>query len=81
MVSTLCGDACETPVLIVDLLFWLGYFNSTMNPIIYAYFNRDFRNAFKDTLRNIYTCGRAEPMRKPAPDWTHLEVNGMHAKV
>lgn len=32
------------------LSFSLGYFNSTLNPIIYAYFNRDFRKAFRKTL-------------------------------
>lgn len=38
----------------VALLFWIGYFNSTLNPIIYAYFNRDFREAFKNTLECIF---------------------------
>ncbi|VEN62729.1 unnamed protein product, partial [Callosobruchus maculatus] len=35
----------------VAVVFWIGYFNSTLNPIIYAYFNRDFREAFKNTLQ------------------------------
>ena len=54
--STICGSNCNTPKLIVDLLFWVGYLNSAMNPIIYAYFNREFREAFKETLRNIFCC-------------------------
>lgn len=35
-------------------MFWVGYFNSTLNPIIYAYFNRDFREAFKNTLECLF---------------------------
>lgn len=47
---TLC-DSCKTPRIVVGILFWIGYFNSALNPIIYAYFNRDFRAAFKKTLK------------------------------
>jgi len=51
LVTTLCGDSCPYPPLLGSMLFWLGYFNSCLNPIIYAYFNRDFRSAFKKLLR------------------------------
>jgi hypothetical protein len=53
VVTTLCGDACPYPPTLGSALFWLGYFNSTLNPIIYAYFNRDFRSAFRKLLK----CG------------------------
>ncbi|XP_037913035.1 octopamine receptor beta-1R-like isoform X2 [Hermetia illucens] len=49
--SSLC-DECETPKIVVGILFWIGYFNSALNPIIYAYFNREFRAAFKKTLKS-----------------------------
>ncbi|KAH8306280.1 hypothetical protein KR018_005879 [Drosophila ironensis] len=52
IVSSLC-DSCITPRLLVGILFWIGYFNSALNPIIYAYFNRDFRAAFKKTLKSL----------------------------
>lgn len=51
---TMCGDACPCPDLVVDLLFWIGYLNSSLNPVIYAYFNREFRQAFKETLQAIF---------------------------
>nr|APC23841.1 octopamine receptor 2 [Platynereis dumerilii] len=41
----------ETPDVVISTLFWVGYFNSALNPIIYAFFNRDFRNAFRRLLR------------------------------
>ncbi|KAF2349426.1 G protein-coupled receptor rhodopsin-like [Trinorchestia longiramus] len=58
LLSALCGAPCEVPELVVSTLFWIGYFNSTLNPIIYAYFNRDFRKAFRKTLKHYYAvCG------------------------
>lgn len=38
----------------VILVFWIGYFNSSLNPMIYAYFNRDFREAFKSILNKVF---------------------------
>lgn len=32
------------------VIFWLGYFNSAVNPILYSIFNRDFREAFHKLL-------------------------------
>nr|CAH7762062.1 unnamed protein product [Callosobruchus chinensis] len=37
----------------VSICLWLGYFNSTLNPIIYTIFSPEFRHAFKKIL-----CGR-----------------------
>lgn len=50
--TNVCGpERCKHPPIVTDVLFWIGYFNSTMNPIIYAFFNREFRNAFRRLLR------------------------------
>ncbi|XP_065226482.1 octopamine receptor beta-3R-like [Planococcus citri] len=56
MISTLCGPACHCPDSVVTIVFWIGYFNSALNPLIYAYFNRDFRDAFKNTLLCFFPC-------------------------
>ncbi|XP_076294478.1 octopamine receptor beta-1R isoform X4 [Lasioglossum baleicum] len=56
LTTSLCGEACYCPDTVVTVLFWIGYFNSALNPLIYAYFNRDFREAFKDTLKSALPC-------------------------
>jgi hypothetical protein len=55
VITTLCGDACPCPEIVVSILFWIGYTNSALNPLIYAYFNRDFREAFKNTLQCTFS--------------------------
>ncbi|KZS13434.1 Histamine H3 receptor [Daphnia magna] len=35
----------------VSFFLWLGYFNSTLNPILYTIFSPEFRNAFQKLLR------------------------------
>ncbi|KAK9501382.1 hypothetical protein O3M35_012117 [Rhynocoris fuscipes] len=69
VIATICGEACPTPDIVVAILFWIGYFNSTLNPIIYAYFNRDFREAFKNTIQ----CALCS-FRRPPSDLESLEV-------
>lgn len=33
-----------------DILFWIGYFNSAINPFLYNFTNRDFQKAFRQLL-------------------------------
>lgn len=54
VITSLCGDDCPCSDVLVTILFWIGYFNSMLNPLIYAYFNRDFRDAFKNTLECVF---------------------------
>jgi len=63
--DALCGELCpETPPVVVSVLFWIGYVNSALNPLIYALFNRDFRHAFQRTLADCRCC------RPPTDDET-----------
>lgn len=59
VVMPICADECQISPAIISLFLWLGYFNSTLNPIIYTIFNQDFRNAFTRIL-----CGRRNSNRR-----------------
>lgn len=54
-----CAEDCAISPIIISLFLWLGYFNSTLNPILYTIFNQDFRNAFTRIL-----CGRRNSVRR-----------------
>ncbi|XP_026469965.1 octopamine receptor Oamb-like [Ctenocephalides felis] len=56
VIRAFCPD-CIHPVLF-SVLFWLGYCNSAINPLIYALFSKDFRYAFKRIIcRYCFCCG------------------------
>jgi len=50
---------CEVNPHLISFFLWLGYLNSTLNPIIYTIFSPEFRNAFKRIL-----CGRKASIRR-----------------
>ncbi|XP_022918196.2 5-hydroxytryptamine receptor-like isoform X1 [Onthophagus taurus] len=51
-VLALASPMCEGCInsYIMSFFLWLGYFNSTLNPVIYTIFNPEFRQAFKRIL-------------------------------
>lgn len=57
LVLPLCGDTCSLPDKIASLFLWLGYFNSTLNPVIYTIFSPEFRQAFKRILFGSHRTG------------------------
>ena len=60
LLKPLCQN-CFTNEIVYDVVLWLGYFNSACNPVIYTFFNKDFRAAF----RKICMC-------KSTPSPTYL---------
>ncbi|KAK6043289.1 7 transmembrane receptor [Cooperia oncophora] len=48
--SLLYGLELQTNDVVWSVLFWLGYLNSALNPVIYTVFNREFRTCFKRLL-------------------------------
>ncbi|KFO27721.1 5-hydroxytryptamine receptor 1A [Fukomys damarensis] len=51
LVLPFCESSCHMPTLLGAVINWLGYSNSLLNPVIYAYFNKDFQNAFKKIIK------------------------------
>lgn len=49
LMEPLCKD-CQLHPALVAVVLWLGYCNSALNPIIYTFFNKDFRFAFKKMI-------------------------------
>ncbi|XP_076145784.1 alpha-2 adrenergic receptor-like [Alosa pseudoharengus] len=45
-----CREACHIPEPLFKFFFWIGYCNSSLNPVIYTIFNQDFRMAFQKIL-------------------------------
>lgn len=58
---------CEcVPATLFDAITWLGYCNSTMNPIIYPLFMRDFKRALGRLLPCCSSSAGRSP-RRPSP--------------
>ncbi|KAL1023926.1 hypothetical protein UPYG_G00049090 [Umbra pygmaea] len=45
-----CRAPCKVPETLFKFFFWIGYVNSSLNPVIYTIFNQDFRRAFQKIL-------------------------------
>ncbi|XP_077992094.1 histamine H2 receptor-like [Glandiceps talaboti] len=57
---------CPLNLILQAVLTWLGYANSFLNPLIYAFFYRDFRKSFERILR-MQTC-KSRNMAKQLDD-------------
>lgn len=60
VLEALCS-ACHIPPWLFKIMFWLGYCNSMMNPIIYSCASRDFKRAFLRILRCRQCCDGVRP--------------------
>lgn len=49
LVMPIC-ESCVISDYLASFFLWLGYFNSTLNPVIYTIFSPDFRQAFARIL-------------------------------
>lgn len=48
--ESVCWGRCGISDALFNFFFWIGYCNSSLNPVIYTVFNRDFRKAFRKLL-------------------------------
>ncbi|KAL3831559.1 hypothetical protein ACJMK2_023298 [Sinanodonta woodiana] len=49
-----CGSNCHFPDAIYSVTLWLGYINSSLNPVIYTIFNPSFRKSFQKIIYGRY---------------------------
>ncbi|GAA6107229.1 5-hydroxytryptamine receptor 6 [Tachysurus ichikawai] len=64
-ITNMAQAVCEcVPPSLFDAITWLGYCNSTMNPIIYPLFMRDFKRALG---RLLPCCCSSHIRRRPSP--------------
>ncbi|TRY95681.1 hypothetical protein DNTS_026208 [Danionella cerebrum] len=63
-ITNMAQAVCEcVPPSFFDAITWLGYCNSTMNPIIYPMFMRDFKRAL---ARLVPCCMSSQAPRRPS---------------
>lgn len=55
IVRSLISDPSAIDDYVMDLFIWLGYVNSSLNPIIYLIVNVNFRNSFKEVFQ-LFGC-------------------------
>ncbi|XP_061118058.1 alpha-1A adrenergic receptor-like [Conger conger] len=53
---------------VFKITFWLGYFNSCINPVIYPCFSQEFKRAFLDILRVHCLSRKARVPPQPHPE-------------
>uniref|UniRef100_A0A8K9UGQ3 G-protein coupled receptors family 1 profile domain-containing protein n=1 Tax=Oncorhynchus mykiss TaxID=8022 RepID=A0A8K9UGQ3_ONCMY len=64
-ITNMAQAVCEcVPPALFDAITWLGYCNSTMNPIIYPLFMRDFKRA----LGRLLPCCSTRSPHRPSPE-------------
>nr|CAD7464038.1 unnamed protein product [Timema tahoe] len=76
-------SSCDLAGMPFNFAFWLGYFNSCINPFIYACTSRELRRAFHGTICGRHRSLRRQPTslfyRPRAPSLTsNISVNVVH---
>ncbi|XP_069139154.1 probable G-protein coupled receptor No18 [Argopecten irradians] len=74
VIRPFCGaqeQYCSIPPWLGSVFVWLGYFNSFLNPLIYARFNREFRTPFKEIL-----CFRCKGINSRIRSESYVEQYG-----
>ena len=75
VIRAFCSNCINSTVF--SVIFWLGYCNSAVNPMIYALFSKDFRFAFKLIICRCFCGGanrRTPSMSRRGSDMSHVKV-------
>ncbi|XP_018611824.2 alpha-1A adrenergic receptor-like [Scleropages formosus] len=65
------NSSLRAPKPLFSVIFWLGYFNSCLNPIIYPCYSREFKLAFIRILK-------CQCQRKKRPGWRSYNYRSSH---
>ncbi|KAL4631307.1 alpha-1A adrenergic receptor-like [Arapaima gigas] len=65
------NSSLRAPKPLFSVIFWLGYFNSCLNPIIYPCYSREFKLAFIRILK-------CQCRRKKHPGWKAYNYRSSH---
>ncbi|XP_042663942.1 neuropeptide FF receptor 1 [Tyto alba] len=63
------GQLRLVTVYVFPFAHWLAFFNSSANPIIYGYFNENFRRGFQEAFRAPF-CSPHRPRHRPRGPYT-----------
>lgn len=62
--SFICTESILHNQILEDILFWIGYSSSMINPFLYNFTNQEFRKAFRSLLK-IQSKNFNSPKKKP----------------
>ncbi|XP_028322781.1 histamine receptor H2b [Gouania willdenowi] len=74
-------EKTNPPNTLHSVVLWLGYFNSTLNPILYPALNRDFRKAYGELLRFRNTFRGKRKLSRTSLDKRLTVTNGHKVKI
>ncbi|KAL9899533.1 octopamine receptor in mushroom bodies isoform 2-T2 [Glossina fuscipes fuscipes] len=77
IIRSFCED-CIDPLLF-SVIFWLGYCNSAVNPMIYALFSKDFRFAFKRIICRCFCLRKSLNLKssRRGSDLSAIRIGGI----
>lgn len=67
------------PIEVFNLIKWMSYLNSALNPVIYTFMNRVFRRAFKRLVTRCYLQQTVGSRRRSSAFSTSLYRRGSSA--
>ncbi|XP_077999632.1 neuropeptide FF receptor 2-like [Glandiceps talaboti] len=75
--GNLRDDQMQIIVLyVVPFAHWLAYFNSSVNPIVYSYYNKNFRRGFRIAMHPTLFCKSFGSVREPWSGPQETPVSG-----
>ncbi|NXF34863.1 NPFF1 protein, partial [Nyctibius bracteatus] len=75
------GELRLVTVYVFPFAHWLAFFNSSANPIIYGYFNENFRRGFQEAFRAPFCLPHHHRHRGPYASRSHAILFGTRNRI